>query len=81
MFGLILVYIIITLLLYLTQKHIAGYEVVEGTISGNYRYSAIALKEEQIEKSVVAAINKALADLQADGTMDALKQKWFGQKL
>ena len=33
-FGLILVYILITLLLYLTQKHIAGYEVVEGTISG-----------------------------------------------
>jgi hypothetical protein len=54
MFGLILVYIIITLLLYLTQKHIAGYEVVEGTISGNYRYSAIALKEEQIEKSTIS---------------------------
>ena len=48
MFGLILVYILITLFLYLTQKHIAGYEVVEGTISGNYRYSAIALKEEEI---------------------------------
>ena len=30
---------------------------------------------------LTADINKALADLQADGTMDALKQKWFGQKL
>ena len=49
MFGLILVYIIITLFLYLTQKHVASYEVVEGTISGNYRYSAIALKEEEVE--------------------------------
>ncbi len=47
-FGLILVYIIITLILYLTQKKIAGYEVVEGTISGNYRYSAISLKEEEV---------------------------------
>ena len=53
-FGLILVYIIITLILYLTQKHIAGYEVVEGTISGNYRYDAIALKEEEIIKSDVS---------------------------
>ena len=54
LFGLILIYIIITLLLYLTQKHIAGYEVVEGTISGNYRYSAIALKEEEVETSAVS---------------------------
>lgn len=54
MFGLILVYIIITLFLYLTQKHVASYEVVEGTISGNYRYSAIALKEEEVEKSNVS---------------------------
>ena len=53
-FGLILVYIMITLFLYLTQKHIAGYEVVEGTISGNYRYSAIALKEEEIINSDVS---------------------------
>lgn len=53
-FGLILVYILITLLLYLTQKHIAGYEVVEGTISGNYRYNAIALKEEEIIDSDVS---------------------------
>ena len=53
-FGLILVYIIITLILYLTQKHIAGYEVVEGTISGNYRYDAIALKEEEIINSDVS---------------------------
>ena len=53
-FGLILVYIVITLILYLTQKHIAGYEVVEGTISGNYRYDAIALKEEEIINSDVS---------------------------
>ena len=54
MFGLILIYIIITLILYLTQKHVAGYEVVEGTISGNYRYSAVAIKDEEIENSDVS---------------------------
>ena len=54
LFGLILIYILITLILYLTQKHVAGYEVVEGTISGNYRYSAIALKEEEIENTDVS---------------------------
>lgn len=54
MFGLIFVYIMITLFLYLTQKHVASYEVVQGTISGNYRYSAIALKDEEIETSDVS---------------------------
>jgi len=48
LFGTILIYIFITLILYLTQKHITIYEVVEGTISGNYRYSALALKEETV---------------------------------
>ena len=49
LFGLILVYILITLIFYLTQEHVTGYEVVRGTISGNYRYRAIALKDEEIE--------------------------------
>lgn len=53
-FGMIFIYILITLVLYLTQKKVAGYEVVEGTISGNYRYSAIALKEEEIQNSDVS---------------------------
>ena len=49
LFGTILIYILITLVVYLTQEHTTSYEVVSGTISGNYRYSAIALVEEEIE--------------------------------
>ena len=49
LFGTILIYILITLILYLTSEHITSYEVVEGTISGNYRYSALAMKTEEIE--------------------------------
>lgn len=29
---------------------------------------------------LLAAINEALADMEEDGTMDALKEKWFGQE-
>lgn len=54
LFGLIFIYIIIALISYLTQSHVTGYEVVAGTISGNYRYSALVLKEEEIENSNVS---------------------------
>ena len=54
LFGLIFVYIIVTLILYLTQSRVTGYEVVTGTISGNYRYSALVLKEEEIETASVS---------------------------
>ncbi len=48
LFGTILIYLLITLILYLTTEHVTSYEVVEGTISGNYRYNALALKTEEI---------------------------------
>ena len=48
LFGAIFIYMIITVIIYLTAKHITSYEVVRGTISGNYRYTALALKNEQL---------------------------------
>ncbi len=54
LFGLIFLYILVTLIVYLTQSHVTGYEVVSGTISGNYRYNALVLKEEEIEKADVS---------------------------
>ncbi len=42
------------LFLYLTRKSIASYEVVYGTIAGNYRYNALAIKEEEIVKSDIS---------------------------
>ena len=49
LFLTILIYMIITVIIYLTASHITSYEVTAGAISGNYRYMALALKSEQIE--------------------------------
>ncbi len=49
LFLAIAVYMIITVILYLTASHIVSYEVTAGSISGNYRYMALALKTEEIE--------------------------------
>lgn len=51
MFGIVLLYIFICFVMYLTTDHITGYEVTAGTLSGNYRYTAIALKSETIVTS------------------------------
>lgn len=48
MFGIILLYILIYLVMYLTSDKIIAYEVTEGSLSGNYRYTAIALREESL---------------------------------
>ncbi len=47
-FGIIFIYMIICIFLYITAKHITSYEVMAGSISGNYRYTALAIKEERI---------------------------------
>ena len=47
LFGAIFLYMIITVIVYLTAKHITSYEVTAGSISGNYRYTALALKTEE----------------------------------
>ena len=48
LFGAIFIYMVITVIIYLTAKHVTSYEVPLGSISGNYRYTALALKNEQI---------------------------------
>ncbi|MDO4522869.1 MAG: HlyD family efflux transporter periplasmic adaptor subunit [Eubacteriales bacterium] len=48
MFGILFVYMLICLVLYLTATHITAYEVTAGPLSGNYRYSAVALKSESV---------------------------------
>lgn len=50
-FLIILIYLILMFFVYLTRDHVTGYEVVEGTLAGNYRYRALALKTEEIEKA------------------------------
>lgn len=40
---------VITISIYLRTEHVTSYEVIAGSISGNYRYTALALKTETIE--------------------------------
>ena len=48
MFGILFLYMIICLIMYLTSPHVTAYEVTAGPLSGNYKYTAIALKSEKI---------------------------------
>ena len=48
LFGVIFVYLIITVLIYLTKDRIAIYEVREGSILKNTSFTGIALRDEQI---------------------------------
>ena len=40
MFGVLFVYMIICLVMYLTTEHVTPYEVTAGPLAGNYRYTA-----------------------------------------
>ena len=48
MFGILFVYMIVCLIMYLTSTHITAYEVTAGPLSGNYRYTALAVKSEKV---------------------------------
>ena len=48
LFGFLFIYMVVCIILYLTSSHIAPYEVTKGTLSGNYKYTALALKSEVV---------------------------------
>lgn len=48
LFGIVFVYMIVCIVMYLTSTHIAPYEVKKGSLSGNYKYTALALKSETV---------------------------------
>lgn len=48
LFGALLIYMLICVIIYLTSPHITAYEVVKGSLSSNYHFTALALKTEQI---------------------------------
>ena len=50
-FGALVVYLIITLFLYLTRVHTETYQVTSGTLSKNENYAAIALRDERVVKA------------------------------
>lgn len=64
LFGTIFIYMIISVFMYMTDTHVTPYEVKKGTITGNYRYHALALREEMI---VTAAQSGSLRYLVREG--------------
>lgn len=48
LFGTIFIYMVISVFMYATETHVTAYEVKKGTITGNYRYHALALHDELI---------------------------------
>lgn len=50
-FGVIFIYLIVTVLMYLTEKHISVYEVREGSILRDNSYTGLALRDETIVRS------------------------------
>lgn len=48
LFGTIFIYMVITAFMYLTEKHITVYEVMKGTITGNYRFQALSMRTEEV---------------------------------
>ena len=50
-FGVIFVYLFVTVLMYLTNKHITAYEVREGSILKDNSYTGFILREEEVIKA------------------------------
>ncbi len=50
-FGIIFIYLIITLILFATKKHIETYQVIAGPLSGNETYTALILRDEEVVSS------------------------------
>lgn len=50
-FGVIFIYIIVCVFMYLTTKHVAGYQVKKGSLFVNNIYTGLALREETIVNS------------------------------
>lgn len=48
MFGILFIYMLICVIMYLSSDQIAAYEVTAGPLSSNYRYTALALKSETV---------------------------------
>ena len=48
LFVALLVYMVISIIILRSNKRIAAYEVTAGSISGNYHYMALAIKDEEV---------------------------------
>ena len=69
LFGMILIYLIIIFVVYLTREKVTPYEVVSGSLSGNYRYSALALKSEQVVQAQESGAVEQVVQAQESGAV------------
>lgn len=53
-FAVVAIYVIISVVTYLKKEHIVGYQVMEGSLSSNNIYEAVALRTEKIVESDTA---------------------------
>ena len=47
-FGVVFIYLIVTVLMYLTSNHISAYEVREGSILKDNAYTGLAIRDEEV---------------------------------
>ncbi len=78
LFSLVFIYMIIMVFMYLTQSHITSYEVKKGTLTGNYRYDAMALRDETVvtasHSGSVRYFEREGAKASAGGTVCAIDE-------
>ena len=53
-FGAIFVYLLITLVLFITHRHIETYQVITGPLSGNDTCTALILRDEEVVRSTAS---------------------------
>ncbi len=53
MFGILFIYLCITLILFATKRHVETWQVISGPLSGNDTYTALIRRNEEVVKSSV----------------------------
>lgn len=51
LYGIVFIYMVVYIFMYLTETHIKPYEVVRGNLSGNFRYQALSLRTEEVVRA------------------------------
>lgn len=78
LFGFLFIYMVVCMVLYLTSSHTTPYEVTKGTLSGNYKYTALALKSETIveapESGSVIYYAREGTEIGADGAVCSIRE-------
>ncbi|MFR5584651.1 MAG: HlyD family efflux transporter periplasmic adaptor subunit [[Clostridium] scindens] len=62
-FGVIFIYLVVTVLMYLTNKHVSAYEVREGSILKDTAYTGLIIRDETV------------VNAEADGYVNTLRRK------